>query len=120
MSLCPFVTATAGVGAGGLTAEACLLLFCVAAVEWTAPAARLWPSAFLPFCFSLGTMGGAPLAWLSHTWRHLHLSLAVPQLVCLPLYLYVTHLLHLATPPPPPPSRSLPLFSGPSQSLLAG
>ncbi|XP_068458119.1 si:dkey-190l8.2 isoform X3 [Clinocottus analis] len=57
------------------------------AVEWTLPAARLWASAFLPFCFSLGTMGGAPLAWLSSTWTQLHLSLALPQLVCLPLYL---------------------------------
>ncbi|XP_059190298.1 si:dkey-190l8.2 isoform X2 [Centropristis striata] len=59
------------------------------AVEWTQPAARLWPPAFLPFCFSLGTMGGAPLAWLSPTWRQLHLSLALPQLVCLPLYLSI-------------------------------
>ncbi|XP_072235241.1 solute carrier family 22 member 13 [Leuresthes tenuis] len=59
------------------------------AVEWTLPAARLWPPAFLPFCFSLGTMGGAPLAWLSPTWRHLHLTLALPQLVCLPLYLSI-------------------------------
>lgn len=59
------------------------------AVEWTRPAARLWPPAFLPFCFSLGTMGGAPLAWLSPTWRQLHLSLALPQLLCLPLYISV-------------------------------
>ncbi|XP_039998312.1 organic cation transporter-like protein isoform X2 [Xiphias gladius] len=59
------------------------------AVEWTPPATRLWPLAFLPFCFSLGTMGGAPLAWLSPTWRHLHLSLALPQVVCLPLYLSI-------------------------------
>ncbi|XP_031697430.1 organic cation transporter-like protein, partial [Anarrhichthys ocellatus] len=59
------------------------------AVEWTRPAARLWASAFLTFCFSLGTMGGAPLAWLSPTWRRLHLSMAVPQLVCLPLYLSI-------------------------------
>ncbi|XP_051283078.1 solute carrier family 22 member 13 isoform X2 [Dicentrarchus labrax] len=59
------------------------------AVEWTPPAARLWPPAFLPFCFSLGTMGGAPLAWLSPTWRQLHLSLALPQLVCLPLFLAI-------------------------------
>ncbi|XP_056226699.1 solute carrier family 22 member 6 isoform X2 [Seriola aureovittata] len=51
------------------------------AVEWTQPSARLWPPAFLPFCFSLGTMAGAPLAWLSPTWRHLHLSLALPQLL---------------------------------------
>ncbi|XP_073351574.1 solute carrier family 22 member 13 isoform X1 [Pagrus major] len=58
-------------------------------VEWTLPAARLWPPAFLPFCFSLGTMGGAPLAWLSPTWRQLHLSLALPQLVCLPLFLSI-------------------------------
>ncbi|XP_069377640.1 solute carrier family 22 member 13 isoform X1 [Paralichthys olivaceus] len=56
------------------------------AVEWTPPAARLWPPAVLPFCFSVGTMVGAPLAWLSPTWTHLHLSLALPQLVCLPLY----------------------------------
>ncbi|XP_039649728.1 organic cation transporter-like protein [Perca fluviatilis] len=61
------------------------------AVEWTLPAARLWPPAVLPFCFSLGTMGGAPLAWLSQSWTRLHLSLALPQLVCLPLYLYVSH-----------------------------
>ncbi|XP_074482928.1 solute carrier family 22 member 6 isoform X1 [Sebastes fasciatus] len=59
------------------------------AVEWTRPAARLWPPAFLPFCFSLGTMGGAPLAWLSPTWKQLHLSLALPQLICLPLYLSI-------------------------------
>ncbi|XP_028255004.1 solute carrier family 22 member 6-like [Parambassis ranga] len=59
------------------------------AVEWTLPAARLWPPAFLPFCFSLGTMGGAPLAWLSPTWRQLHLALSLPQLVCLPLYLSI-------------------------------
>nr|XP_054590945.1 solute carrier family 22 member 6 isoform X1 [Nothobranchius furzeri] len=56
------------------------------AVEWTLPAARLWPPAFLSFCFSLGTMGGAPLAWLSPTWTQLHLTLALPQLMCLPLY----------------------------------
>ncbi|KAK9524258.1 hypothetical protein VZT92_018110 [Zoarces viviparus] len=59
------------------------------AVEWARPAARLWATAFLMFCFSLGTMGGAPLAWLSPTWRRLHLSMAVPQLVCLPLYLSI-------------------------------
>ncbi|KAG7215649.1 hypothetical protein INR49_022004 [Caranx melampygus] len=59
------------------------------AVEWTPPTARLWPPAFLPFCFSLGTMAGAPLGWLSPTWTHLHLSLALPQLVCLPLFLSI-------------------------------
>ncbi|XP_051911132.1 solute carrier family 22 member 6 [Hippocampus zosterae] len=56
------------------------------AVEWTAPSARLWPTAFLGFCFSLGTMAGALLAWLSPTWTQLHLSLALPQFICLPLY----------------------------------
>ncbi|XP_078101601.1 solute carrier family 22 member 13 [Sander vitreus] len=34
-------------------------------------------------------MGGAPLAWLSSSWTQLHLSLALPQLVCLPLYLSI-------------------------------
>ncbi|XP_061780174.1 solute carrier family 22 member 6 isoform X2 [Nerophis lumbriciformis] len=56
------------------------------AVEWTGPSARLWPPAFLGFCFSLGTMVGPLLAWLSPTWTKLHLSLALPQLICLPLY----------------------------------
>ncbi|XP_039907661.1 solute carrier family 22 member 6 isoform X1 [Simochromis diagramma] len=59
------------------------------AVEWTPPDSRLWPPAFLPFCFSLGTMGGAPLAWLNPTWTRLHLSLALPQIICLPLYLSI-------------------------------
>ncbi|XP_034535198.1 solute carrier family 22 member 13 [Notolabrus celidotus] len=59
------------------------------AVEWTLPAARLWPPAFLPFCFSLGTMAGAPLAWFSPSWTQLHLSLALPQILCLPLYLAI-------------------------------
>ncbi|TKS65316.1 Solute carrier family 22 member 13 [Collichthys lucidus] len=59
------------------------------AVEWTLPANRLWPPAFLPFCFSVGTMGGAPLAWFSPTWTQLHLSLALPQLICLPLFFSV-------------------------------
>lgn len=75
-----------------LTAVCCCCINICAfslAVEWTLPAARLWPPAFLPFCFSLGTMGGAPLAWLSSTWTYLHLSLAVPQVVCLPLYLSI-------------------------------
>nr|XP_057908027.1 solute carrier family 22 member 6 isoform X2 [Doryrhamphus excisus] len=56
------------------------------AVEWTAPSVRLWPPAFLGFCFSLGTMVGPLLAWLSPTWTQLHLFVALPQLVCLPLY----------------------------------
>ncbi|MEQ2298971.1 hypothetical protein AMECASPLE_010648 [Ameca splendens] len=75
-----------------LTAVCCCCIHICAfslAVEWTLPAARLWPPAFLPFCFSLGTMGGAPLAWLSPTWTYLHLSLALPQIVCLPLYLSI-------------------------------
>ncbi|XP_075904667.1 solute carrier family 22 member 13 isoform X3 [Nelusetta ayraudi] len=56
------------------------------AVEWTPPSGRLWSSAFLPFCFSLGTMGVAPLAWLSSTWTSLHLAMGLPLLVCLPLF----------------------------------
>ncbi|XP_054882155.1 solute carrier family 22 member 13 isoform X2 [Poeciliopsis prolifica] len=75
-----------------LTAVCCCCINICAfslAVEWTLPAARLWPPAFLPFCFSLGTMGGAPLAWLSPSWTYLHLVLALPQIVCLPLYLSI-------------------------------
>lgn len=59
------------------------------AVEWTLPPARLWPPAALPFCFSLGTMGGALVAWFSPDWRWLHLSLSLPQVVCLPLYISI-------------------------------
>ncbi|XP_041834722.1 solute carrier family 22 member 13 isoform X2 [Melanotaenia boesemani] len=75
-----------------LTAFSCCCISICAfslAVEWTLPGARLWPPAVLPFCFSLGTMGGASLAWLSPSWTLLHLSLALPQLVCLPLYLSI-------------------------------
>lgn len=100
-----------------------LLCVCPAAVEWTLPAARLWPPAFLPFCFSLGTMGGAPLAWLSPSWTYLHLLLALPQIVCLPLYLYA----RLCRPSVRPVRSSgtlswFPLSSSAeaSQNLLAG
>ncbi|XP_037552709.1 solute carrier family 22 member 13 [Nematolebias whitei] len=75
-----------------LTAVSCSCITICAfslAVEWTLPAARLWPPAFLSFCFSLGTMGGALVAWLSPTWTHLHLMVALPQLLCLPLYLSI-------------------------------
>ncbi|KAM9766969.1 solute carrier family 22 member 13 isoform 2-T2 [Menidia menidia] len=75
-----------------LTAVCCCCINICAfslAVEWTLPAARLWPPAVLPFCFSLGTMGGAPLAWASRSWVGLHLALALPQLLCLPLYLSI-------------------------------
>lgn len=58
-------------------------------MEWAHPEARLWPSAFLPCCFSIGTMATALLAWLSPTWTKLHLSMSLPQLACLPLFLYV-------------------------------
>ncbi|XP_068612483.1 si:dkey-190l8.2 [Brachionichthys hirsutus] len=59
------------------------------AVEWTPTPARLWPPAFLPFCFSLGMMFAALLAWLSPTVRWLHLSLALPQVTCLPLFVSI-------------------------------
>lgn len=56
------------------------------AVEWTLPPSRLWPPAALPFCFGLGTMGGAVLAWFSPSWTWLHLMLSLPEIVCLPLF----------------------------------
>ncbi|XP_077370396.1 solute carrier family 22 member 6 isoform X2 [Festucalex cinctus] len=71
------------------------------AVEWTAPSARLWPPAFLGFSFSLGTMGGALLAWLSPTLTQLHLSLAVPQFICLPLYRCISFCPHSSLPESP-------------------
>ncbi|XP_029922449.1 solute carrier family 22 member 13 [Myripristis murdjan] len=55
------------------------------AVEWSPAPWRLWPPALLSFCFSVGTMIGAPLAWLSPSWRQLHLSLSLPQVLCLPV-----------------------------------
>uniref|UniRef100_A0A3P8W9B1 Si:dkey-190l8.2 n=1 Tax=Cynoglossus semilaevis TaxID=244447 RepID=A0A3P8W9B1_CYNSE len=57
------------------------------AVEWTLPSFRPWPMALLPFFFSVGMMAVASLAWLSSTWRFFHLSLALPQILCLPLFL---------------------------------
>ncbi|XP_014067070.1 solute carrier family 22 member 6-A isoform X5 [Salmo salar] len=55
-------------------------------VEWSLPKYRIWPPALLSFSFSLGMMALAPLAYLTHTWTQLHLALAVPQILCLPLY----------------------------------
>ncbi|XP_033836099.1 solute carrier family 22 member 6 [Periophthalmus magnuspinnatus] len=59
------------------------------AVEWTLPPSRLWPPAVLPFCFSLGTMGGAFLAWVSPNVTWLHLTLSLPQIACLPLFYWI-------------------------------
>lgn len=59
------------------------------AVEWTRPPSRLWPPAALPFCFAVGTMGGAVLAWFSRSWTWLHLMLSLPQIACLPLFYWI-------------------------------
>nr|XP_046223456.1 solute carrier family 22 member 13-like isoform X2 [Oncorhynchus gorbuscha] len=58
-------------------------------VEWSLPRYRIWPPALLSFSFSLGMMALAPLAYLTHTWTQLHLGLAIPQILCLPLYYYI-------------------------------
>ncbi|XP_029586733.1 solute carrier family 22 member 13 isoform X1 [Salmo trutta] len=58
-------------------------------VEWSLPRYRIWPPALLSFSFSLGMMALAPLAYLTHTWTQLHLALAIPQILCLPLYYYI-------------------------------
>ncbi|XP_014053884.2 solute carrier family 22 member 13 isoform X4 [Salmo salar] len=58
-------------------------------VEWSLPKYRIWPPALLSFSFSLGMMALAPLAYLTHTWTQLHLALAIPQILCLPLYYYI-------------------------------
>ncbi|XP_053735011.1 solute carrier family 22 member 6 [Synchiropus splendidus] len=68
----------------------CINISCFSlAVEWTLAPSRLWPPAFLPFCFSLGTMGGSALAWTSNTWTQLHLMMSLPQLICLPLFFFI-------------------------------
>lgn len=59
------------------------------AVEWTLPPSRLWPPAALPFCFGLGTMISAVLAWLSPSWNWLHLMLSLPAIACLPLFFWI-------------------------------
>uniref|UniRef100_A0AAV2L859 Major facilitator superfamily (MFS) profile domain-containing protein n=1 Tax=Knipowitschia caucasica TaxID=637954 RepID=A0AAV2L859_KNICA len=59
------------------------------AVEWTLPRSRLWPPAVLPFCFSLGTMAGAAVAWTSPSWTWLHLALGLPQVAFLPLVFWI-------------------------------
>uniref|UniRef100_A0A3Q3X5J4 Uncharacterized protein n=1 Tax=Mola mola TaxID=94237 RepID=A0A3Q3X5J4_MOLML len=41
---------------------------------------------------ALATMAVAPLAWLSPTWVTLHLSMGLPQLICLPFVLAVSAL----------------------------
>ncbi|KAL0969361.1 hypothetical protein UPYG_G00226070 [Umbra pygmaea] len=56
------------------------------AVEWSLPKNRIWPPAILTFSFSVGMMVLALLAYLTHTWTQLHLSLALPQIICLPAF----------------------------------
>ncbi|KAJ8287388.1 hypothetical protein COCON_G00000470 [Conger conger] len=58
-------------------------------VEWSMPRYRTWPPALLSFSFSLGMMGLAGAAYLCSTVKQLYLSMAVPQLLCLPLYLTI-------------------------------
>ncbi|KAG7466509.1 hypothetical protein MATL_G00165490 [Megalops atlanticus] len=66
-------------------------------VEWSLPRYRMWPPALLSFSFSVGMMFLAAVAYLTSGWMQFHLAVAVPQLLCLPLYF-----------PAPISARSLP------------
>ncbi|XP_028846149.1 solute carrier family 22 member 8 [Denticeps clupeoides] len=55
-------------------------------VEWSQPKYRTWPPTLLSFIFSLGMMGLAVVAYLTHGWMQFHLVLALPQILCMPLY----------------------------------
>ncbi|KAG9268476.1 solute carrier family 22 member 13-like [Astyanax mexicanus] len=55
-------------------------------VEWSIPKYRIWPTTLLSFIFSLGMMALAAVAYLTTGWMQFHLALAIPQILCLPLY----------------------------------
>ncbi|XP_072545769.1 solute carrier family 22 member 13 [Salminus brasiliensis] len=55
-------------------------------VEWSLPKYRIWPTTLLSFIFSLGMMALAAVAYLTTGWMQFHLALAIPQILCLPLY----------------------------------
>ncbi|XP_076834296.1 solute carrier family 22 member 13 [Brachyhypopomus gauderio] len=55
-------------------------------VEWSLPKHRIWPPTFLSFIFSVGMMVLAAVAYLTRGWMQFHLALAIPQILCLPLY----------------------------------
>ncbi|KAG5855909.1 hypothetical protein ANANG_G00001980 [Anguilla anguilla] len=58
-------------------------------VEWSLPRYRTWPPALLSFFFSLGMMCLAGAAYLCSSVVQLYLSMAIPQLLCFPLYLSI-------------------------------
>lgn len=68
-------------------------------MEWSLPEGRIWPPTLLSFSFSIGMMCLAAVAYMMQGWMQFHLMLALPQIFCLPLYLWVSglpisHLLH--------------------------
>uniref|UniRef100_W5NL01 Solute carrier family 22 member 13-like n=1 Tax=Lepisosteus oculatus TaxID=7918 RepID=W5NL01_LEPOC len=55
-------------------------------VEWSLPRYHVWPPALLSFSFSIGMMFLALIAYLASNWQQFYLAIAVPQLLCIPLY----------------------------------
>ncbi|KAK1793513.1 hypothetical protein P4O66_011889, partial [Electrophorus voltai] len=55
-------------------------------VEWSLPKYRIWPPTFFSFVFSVGMMVVAAVAYLTRGWLQFHLALAIPQILCVPLY----------------------------------
>ncbi|XP_066497998.1 si:dkey-190l8.2 [Hoplias malabaricus] len=58
-------------------------------VEWSLPKYRIWPTTLLSFIFSLGMMALAAVAYFTKDWMQFHLALAIPQILCLPLYFQI-------------------------------
>ncbi|XP_052010154.1 solute carrier family 22 member 13-like [Xyrauchen texanus] len=58
-------------------------------VEWSLPKYRIWPPTLFSFIFSLGMMGLAGVAYLTNGWMQFHLALGLPQILVLPLYIYL-------------------------------
>ncbi|XP_030642452.1 solute carrier family 22 member 6 [Chanos chanos] len=69
----------------------CAMHICIYSlgVEWSPPKLRIWPTTLLSFVFSLGMMGLASVAYFTQDWMQFHLALAIPQILCLPLYLSI-------------------------------
>ncbi|KAI4872234.1 hypothetical protein NFI96_010376 [Prochilodus magdalenae] len=71
---------------GTLSDKSVMITSVIRRVEWSLPKYRIWPTTLLSFIFSLGMMALAAVAYFTNSWMQFHLALAIPQILCLPLY----------------------------------
>ncbi|MBN3278212.1 ORCT protein, partial [Polyodon spathula] len=62
--------------------------FCLG-VEWSVPKYCMWPPALLTFSSAIGMMLLSGIASPASDWLQFSLAIALPQIICLPIYFYI-------------------------------